>query len=83
MGKENLNHVEPIFDALMSSKIEFSVLKISPVEIPQKYHHLRSYKKIGSVDLRVCEADCEVSSLVQQRNFLHFGQLALGTCKYQ
>ena len=36
IGKLNLNHIEPVFDALMPSEIEFSVLKISPVEIQQE-----------------------------------------------
>ena len=34
IGKQNLNHVEPVFDALMSTKVEFAVLKISLDEIP-------------------------------------------------
>ena len=34
IGKQNLNHVEPVFDALMSPKVEFAVLKISLDKIP-------------------------------------------------
>ena len=76
VGKENLDHVEPIFDALVSPEIEFSVLKC---------HQLGSHKNIaiGSGDLRVSEADGEISPLVQQRNLLDFGQLALGAGKRQ
>ena len=77
MGKQNLNHVEPVFDALMPTKVEFAVLKISLDKIPfwgnQNLHCTRK----ASVHLGMCEADCEVSSLVQQGNFLHLGQLAL------
>ena len=34
VGKQNLNHVEPVFDTLVPTKIEFSVLEILLVEIP-------------------------------------------------
>ena len=74
MRLQNLYHVEPVFDALVPSKIEFSVLETALVEIPCWQNQNSCWMKNN---LRVSEADCEVSSLVQQGNFLHFGQLAL------
>ena len=64
MGKQNLNHVEPVFDALMPTKVEFAVLKISLDKIPFWGNQNLSCMRKALVHLGVCEADCEVSSLV-------------------
>lgn len=83
MGKENLNHVEPVFDALMPTKVEFPVLEISLDKIPFWGNQNLCCTRKTSVHLGVHEADCEVSSFIQQCNFLHLGQLALQEVSYK